>query len=124
MKRIMIVDNEADMQYLFSRKFRREIQAGKIEFIFAMSANEALSYLESEAGLVIDLVISDINLPGINGLELLQIIKQKYASLNVFMLTAHGYDENYKLAKEYGANDYLVKPIDFEEIKEKILNLS
>lgn len=124
MKRIMIVDNEADMQYLFSRKFRREIQAGKIEFIFAMSANEALSYLESEAGLVIDLVISDINLPGINGLEMLKIIKEKYASLNVFMLTAHGYDENYKLAKEYGANDYLVKPINFAEIQEKIWNLS
>lgn len=120
----MIVDNEADMQYLFSRKFRREIQAGKIEFIFAMSANEALSYLESEAGLVIDLVISDINLPGINGLELLKIIKEKYPSLNVFMLTAHGYDENYKLAKEYGANDYLVKPIIFAEIQEKIWNLS
>ncbi len=124
MKRIMIVDNEADMHYLFSRKFKKEIKAGQVEFIFLMSATEALSYLDSPENNFIDLIISDINLPIMNGLEMLKIIKEKYAQINVCMLTAHGYDENYKIAKQYGANDYLVKPINFEEIKQKILNLS
>ena len=123
MKRIMVVDNEPDIQYLFSKKFKKEVKSGQIEFIFAMSAKEALSYLTTEKNQFIDLVISDINLPIINGLEMLKVIKEKYPGLKVFMLTAHGYDNNYKLAKEYGANDYLVKPINFAEIKEKILNL-
>ncbi len=123
MKRIIIVDNEQDMKYLFRRKFRKEIKAGEVEIIFFMSATEALSYLESPEKKYIDLIISDINLPIVNGLEMLKIIKEKYAQINVWMLTAHGYDENYTLAKQYGANDYLVKPVDFEEIKQKILNL-
>ncbi|MGD1711937.1 response regulator [Dapis sp. BLCC M172] len=123
MKRIIIVDNEEDMHYLFRRKFRKEIKADQVEIISFISATEALSYLESPEKTHIDLIISDINLPIINGLEMLQIIKEKYAQINVWMLTAHGYDENYKLAKKYGANDYLVKPINFEEIKQKILNL-
>jgi len=123
MKRIMVVDDEPDTQYLFSRKFKKELKEGQIEFVFAMSGNEALSYLESQQNLLIDLVISDLNLPEINGLELLKKIKEKYPNINVFILTAHGYDENYKLAKEYGASEYLVKPIDFAKLKEKLLNL-
>lgn len=124
MKRIIIVDNEPDTHYLFSKKFRKEIKNGQIEFIYFMSATEALSYLDSPENNFIDLVISDINLPILNGLEMLKIIKEKYPEIKVCMLTAHGYDENYKIAKEYGANDYLVKPINFEEIKQKILSLS
>ncbi len=123
MKKIMIVDNEPDTQYLFSKKFKKEVKAGKFEFIFAASAQEALSYLDSENHQTIDLIISDINLPGINGLEMLKIIKEKYPTINVCMLTAHGYDNHYKLAKEYGANDYLIKPINFAEIKDNFLNL-
>ncbi|MDJ0556806.1 MAG: response regulator [Microcoleaceae cyanobacterium MO_207.B10] len=119
----MIVDNEPDTQYLFSKKFKKEVKAGKFEFIFAASAQEALSYLDSENHQTIDLIISDINLPGINGLEMLKIIKEKYPTINVCMLTAHGYDNHYKLAKEYGANDYLIKPINFAEIKDNFLNL-
>ncbi|WP_293134930.1 response regulator [Okeania sp. SIO3I5] len=123
MKRIMIVDDEPDTQYLFSRKFKKQLKEGQIEFVFAMSANEALSYLESQENLFIDLVICDINLPEMNGLELLKKIKEKDPNINVFILTAHGYDENYKLAKESGASEYLVKPIDFAQLKEKLFNL-
>ncbi|NEQ36565.1 MAG: response regulator [Okeania sp. SIO3I5] len=119
----MIVDDEPDTQYLFSRKFKKQLKEGQIEFVFAMSANEALSYLESQENLFIDLVICDINLPEMNGLELLKKIKEKDPNINVFILTAHGYDENYKLAKESGASEYLVKPIDFAQLKEKLFNL-
>ncbi|MEM1172893.1 MAG: response regulator [Cyanobacteria bacterium P01_H01_bin.35] len=123
MKRIMIVDDESDTQYLFSRKFKKELKVGQIEFIFAISAEKALSYLECQENQAIDLVISDLNLPNMKGLELLKKIKEKYPNIDVFILTAHGYDENYKLAKESGASEYLVKPIDFAKLKEKFLNL-
>ncbi|MGD1804270.1 response regulator [Dapis sp. BLCC M126] len=123
MKRIMVVDDELDTQYLFSRKFKKEVKVGQIEFVFAISAEKALSYLESQENPAIDLVISDINLPEMKGLELLKKIKEKDPNINVFILTAHGYDENYKLAKQSGANEYLVKPIDFAKLKEKFLNL-
>ncbi|NEO58007.1 MAG: response regulator [Okeania sp. SIO3B5] len=123
MKRIIIVDNEPDMEYLFSKKFRKEIRSGSLKFIFFISAIEALSYLACQENDSIDLIISDINLPTINGLEMLKKIKEKYKKIKVFMLTAHGYDEHYKIAQKYGTDDYLIKPIDFEEIKQKILDL-
>ncbi|NEQ73950.1 MAG: response regulator [Okeania sp. SIO2C9] len=123
MKRIIIVDNEPDMEYLFTKKFRKEIKSGSLTFIFFTSAIEVLSYLNSQENYSIDLIISDINLSTINGLEMLKKIKEKYKKIKVFMLTAHGYDEHYKIAKEYGTDDYLVKPINFEEIKQKILDL-
>ncbi|MEB3340699.1 response regulator [Okeania sp.] len=123
MKRIMVVDDEPDTEYLFSRKFKKEVKAGQIEFVFAISGQTALSHLESSENISIDLVISDINLPEMNGLELLKQIKEKKPHLNVFILTAHGYDENYKLARESGANEYLVKPIDFAKLKEKFGDL-
>ncbi|MGB3508830.1 MAG: response regulator [Microcoleaceae cyanobacterium] len=74
MKRIMVVDNEPDTQYLFSKKFKKEIKAGQIEFVSAVSAKEALSYLELSKNQIINLVISDINLPVINGLELQRVL--------------------------------------------------
>ncbi|NEN89821.1 MAG: response regulator [Okeania sp. SIO3H1] len=116
MKRIIIVDNEPDLEYLFSKKFRKEIKSGSLKFIFFISAIEVLSYLDSQENDSIDLIISDINLPTINGLEMLKKIKEKYKTIKVFMLTAHGYDEHYKIAKEYGTDDYLVKPINFFKI--------
>lgn len=120
----MVVDDEEDVQLLFRQKFRREIKAGKIEFVFAFSGAEALEYLQSQPDHSVVLILSDINMPGMNGLELLKIIKAKFPNLKVFMITAYGDEEKYQTAMEYGADDYLQKPVAFDQLKEKILNNS
>jgi YesN/AraC family two-component response regulator len=121
--KIMVVDDEEDVQLLFRQKFRKEIKTGKIDFKFAMSAQEALNYLNAQKENCLVLILSDINMPGMNGLELLKIIKTTSPQLKVFMITAYGDEDNYRLAMEYGADDYLHKPVEFETLKEKILNI-
>lgn len=121
--RIMIVDDEEDIQSLFEQKFRKEIKNGEIELQFALSAQAALQFLENQGENSIYLMLSDINMPGLSGLELLQIVKNKFKDLKVFLITAYGDEDNYKRAIEYGADDYLNKPIDFKKLKEKIFNL-
>lgn len=120
--KIMVVDDEEDVQLLFRQKFRKEIKKGQIEFQFAFSAQEALEYLNGQPEHSVVLILSDINMPGMNGLELLKIIKQKFPNLKVFMITAYGDEENYRIAMEYGADDYLHKPVEFDNLKNKILN--
>lgn len=121
--KIMVVDDEEDVQLLFRQKFRREIKSGKIEFHFAFSAQEALEYLQSQEDGCVVLILSDINMPGMNGLELLKIIKENFLNLKVFMITAYGDADNYRIAMEYGADDYLHKPVEFDQLKQKILNV-
>jgi len=121
--KIMIVDDEQDVPFLFKQKFRKEIKQGQIEFHFAFSAKEALTYLENQGPDCIVLILSDINMPGMNGLELLKIIKANSNKLKVFMITAYDDEDNHRLAKEYGADDYIYKPVNFDELKQKILNL-
>ncbi len=120
--KIMVVDDEEDVQLLFRQKFRREIKKGQIELHFAFSGKQALEYLQSQKDNCFVLILSDINMPGMNGLELLKIIKEKFPNLKVFMITAYGDEENYKVAMEYGADDYLHKPVEFDNLKDKILN--
>ncbi|MEG4497935.1 response regulator [Microcoleus sp. F10-C6] len=121
--KVMVVDDEEDVQSLFKQKFRKEIKAGKIEFHFSLSAKAALDYLESHKKASIVLILSDINMPGMNGLELLRIIKQKFPVLKVFMITAYGDEKNYQTAMAYGADDYITKPVNFDIVKNKIINL-
>lgn len=121
--KVMVVDDEEDVQLLFRQKFRKEIKTGKINFKFAMSAQEALNYLNEQDEHCLVLILSDINMPGMNGLELLKIIKTTSPQLKVFMITAYGDEDNYRLAMEYGADDYLHKPVEFETLKSKILNI-
>lgn len=115
----MVVDDEADVRLLFEQRFRREIRAGEIEFYFALSAREALDFLETHEEDV--LILSDINMPGMNGLDLLKTVKSKHRHLKVFMITAYGDAEYHRRALEYGCDDYLTKPIDFALLKEKLL---
>ena len=120
--KIMVVDDEEDVQLLFRQKFRKEIRNGQIKFHFVLSAPEALEYLESQSkNNCVVLILSDINMPGMNGLELLKIIKERLPHLKVFMITAYGDQENYRIAMEYGADDYLHKPVEFDKLKDKIL---
>jgi len=119
--KILAVDDETDVQHLFEQRFRKEIKSGEVEFVFANSGNEAMSYL-SDHTCEETLVLSDINMPGMSGLELLQEIKQKFENPSpvVMMITAYGDDENYNLAIKFGADDFLTKPVDFNLLKEKL----
>jgi YesN/AraC family two-component response regulator len=121
--KVMVVDDEEDIQSLFKQKFRKEIKAGKIEFHFALSAKAALDYLESHKKASIVLILSDINMPGMNGLELLRITKEKFPDLKIFMITAYEDETNYQTAMAYGSDDYITKPVDFDELKEKIFTI-
>jgi two-component system, chemotaxis family, chemotaxis protein CheY len=119
--KILVVDDETDIQDLFLQRFRREIRNGDMSFEFATSGEDALKYLnlhESEA----ILILSDINMPGMSGIELLKKIKEKYPTPPpmVMMITAYGDDATKEVALNLGANDFLNKPLDFGLLKEKL----
>jgi two-component system chemotaxis response regulator CheY len=118
--KILVVDDEKDIQTLFEQRFRKEIKDKILEFAFAFSGEEALVYLNLHEHETV-LILSDINMPGMSGLELLRQIKQKYHKPPpiVMMITAYGDAENYNTAKELGADDFLTKPVDFKVLKEK-----
>ena len=121
--KILAVDDERDVRNLFEQRFRKEIKSGEVEFVFANSGNEAMSYLTNHNREDM-LVLSDINMPGMSGLELLQEIKHKFenSSPAVMMITAYGDEDNYNQALKFGADDFLTKPIDFKLLKEKLKN--
>jgi len=122
--KMVVVDDEKDVQILFQQKFRKELRAGNIEMHFAFSARDALQYVESLENPEGYLVLSDINMPGMNGIELLKKLKQRFPKLKVFMITAYGDENNYSSAMQYGADDYFTKPIAFEQLKDKLADVS
>jgi len=123
--RILVVDDEIDVQTLFEQRFRKEIRSGEMHFTFALSGEDALTFLNQLQQEAV-LILSDINMPGMSGLELLQRIKEKHASPPpvVMMITAYGDDENYNQAMKLGADDFLSKPVDFAQLKDKLKNLT
>jgi CheY-like chemotaxis protein len=122
--KILVVDDEEDVQPLFIQRFRKEIKNGEMAFTFALSGEEAMTYLEKNHSEVI-LILSDINMPGMSGLELLKNIRSTYEKPPpvVMMITAYGDAENYKQSMELGANDFLTKPLDFHNLKEKLKHI-
>ncbi len=119
--KILVVDDEPDVQFLFQQKFRKELRDHKVEFAFALSGEAALDYMAGHAHEVV-LILSDINMPGMTGLELLKQIKQKYDAPPpvVMIITAYGDQENHDNAIELGADDFLTKPLDFNLLKQKL----
>lgn len=121
--KVLVVDDERDVELLFRQKFRREVRSGELELAFAFGGREALDYL-SEHRADIVLVLSDINMPGMTGLELLKEIKAVPPPIPVCMMTAYGDEEYRRKAKEYGSDGYLTKPVDFQVLKERIREFS
>ena len=119
--KILVVDDEKDIQDLFEQRFRKEIRSGEMHFDFAFSGEEALKYLDHNHQEAV-LILSDINMPGMSGLELLRSIKQKHHDPPpvVMMITAYGDADNYNAAMKLGADDFLTKPVDFISLKEKL----
>ena len=122
--KIMIVDDERDVEILFRQQFRKEVKEGLIDLCYAFSGEEALQYLNSQNPPDVVYVLSDINMPGINGLELLKLVKEQYPQIRVSMITAYGDDYNFKTAMSTGAENYFTKPIDFVKIKKEMLNFT
>jgi CheY-like chemotaxis protein len=123
--KILVVDDEQDVQLLFQQRFRKEIKKNEYEFVFAFSGEEALTYLAHNSQEAV-LILSDINMPGMSGLDLLDKIKSTYNEPPpvVMMITAYGDEENYKTAIKLGADDFLTKPVEFDVLKEKLKELS
>jgi CheY-like chemotaxis protein len=123
--KILVVDDEKDVQLLFEQRFRKEIKNGEIQFAFAFSGEDALQYMNTHEHEAV-LILSDINMPGMSGLELLKHIKQKFHKPPpmVMMITAYGDAENFNTAKELGADDFLTKPVDFTALKEKLKHIT
>ena len=119
--KILVVDDEKDVQFLFEQRFRKEIKSGEMEILFAFSGEEALAFMKKHEHEAV-LILSDINMPGMSGLELLKHIKEKYEKPPpiVMMITAYGDDENYDYAMKLGADDFLTKPLNFTALKEKL----
>jgi CheY-like chemotaxis protein len=123
--KVLVVDDETDVKMLFEQRFRKEIRSQEISLAFAFSGHDALEYLGRNQDEP-TLILSDINMPGMSGLELLEQIKQQFPAPppTVVMVTAYGDAENYNMAKKLGADDFLTKPVDFVALKEKLRSFS
>ena len=116
---ILVVDDEPDVEVLFRQQFRRELRVGRFTMEFAQSAPAALErIIDSSVSLI--LILSDINMPGMSGLELLPKVKAARPDVPVIMITAYGDAETKRKALEGGAEALLTKPIDFPMLRGEI----
>ena len=118
--KLLVVDDESDVQFLFQQKFRKEIKTGDMQIMYALNGISALEFIESLENRTDYLILTDINMPGMNGIELLKKIKARYPELKVFVITAYGDEQNFNTAKSFGADDYFTKPLQFDLLKEKL----
>jgi CheY-like chemotaxis protein len=117
---ILVVDDEPDVELLFRQQFRREIRAGRFAMEFAQSAADALRRIGDAGSASLILILSDINMPGMSGLELLPRAREVRPDVPIIMITAYGDAETKRKALEGGAAALLTKPIDFISLREEI----
>ena len=118
MLHILMVDDEPDLDMLIQQRFRRDIKAGRLQFTFARNGERALQQLESHSE--IGLIVTDLNMPEMNGIELLLQVKKLYPSKRMIVISAYSDQESIKTAKNAGADGFLFKPLNFKEFDEKI----
>ncbi len=117
---VLVVDDEPDVEALFRQQFRRDLRAQRFMMDFANSAADALSRVASNIGQSLILILSDINMPGMTGLEMLPKVKEIRPEVPVIMITAYGDTATRRKALENGATGLLTKPIDFSLLREEI----
>ena len=117
---ILVVDDESDVEMLFRQQFRRDLRAGRFTMDFAQSADSALQRISDTAGASLILILSDINMPGMSGLELFPKAKAARPDVPVIMITAYGDAETRRKVLEGGAEALLMKPIDFDLLRSEI----
>jgi CheY-like chemotaxis protein len=120
---ILVVDDEPDVADLFRQQFRREARQGTYVMHFAASGEQALELLADEIHPELIVILSDINMPGMDGLQLLVEIKQRRPDLPVMMVTAYGDEERRRSARELGAFEFITKPVDFDQLKVQLRQL-
>src|SRR5437899_2121933 len=118
MAKILVADDEVDLETLIKQKFRRQIREHKYEFLFALNGNEALQKVEQEPD--IDIVLSDINMPGMDGLTLLMKLPDVSPLVQTVMVSAYGDMENIRMAMNRGAFDFICKPVNFDDLERTI----
>lgn len=118
--KFLVVDDEQDVEMLFRQRFRKEIRQNIVELEFAFSGQEALELLQSKEPPDVVYIFSDINMPGMSGLELLEKVKAQFPQIQVSMISAYGDDENYEKAISSGAKEFFTKPIDFNSLKQEV----
>jgi CheY-like chemotaxis protein len=118
--KFLVVDDERDVEMLFRQKFRKEIRSGLIELEFAFSGQDALDLLHNTQPPDVMYIFSDINMPGMSGLELLEKVKEQFPQIQVSMISAYGDDENHKKALNSGAKEFFTKPIDFDSLRNEM----
>jgi DNA-binding NtrC family response regulator len=121
--RVLVVDDEPDVEPLFRQQFRREIRDGLYRLDFALSGEMALDILDGYVGEEIILLVADINMPGMSGLDLLPIVKRRRPDLPVFMISAYGDADTVKTAQKRGADKFLTKPVDFPKLRRDIVKV-
>jgi CheY-like chemotaxis protein len=119
-RRILVVDDEPDVELLFRQQFRRDLRERRFTMDFAQSASLALSRIADVGEQSLILILSDINMPGMSGLELLPKAKAMRPDVPVIMITAYGDAETERKAQERGAEALLTKPIDFGMLRSEI----
>lgn len=124
MLKILVVDDEPDVETMFRQQFRKQIKDGNVLLYFALSAAEALSFMDQLKPFDIVMLLSDINMPGLTGLQLLEEVKRLHPDLRVIMITAYGNPHYISESKRLGADGYLTKPVNFTELKEQILQIN
>jgi DNA-binding NtrC family response regulator len=117
---VLVVDDEPDLEVLFRQQFRRELRARRFVMDFAGSAAQALNRISDTGEQTLILILSDINMPGMSGLEMLPIVRSARPDVPVIMITAYGDAETKRKALENGASDLLTKPIDFATLRQEI----
>ena len=117
---VLVVDDEPDVEVLFRQQFRRDLRTDRFTMEFAQSADAALQRTTNAAGVSLILILSDINMPGMSGLELLPKAKAPRPDVPIIMITAYGDVETKRQALEKGAEALLTKPIDFEMLRSEI----
>lgn len=118
--KFLVVDDEQDVEMLFRQRFRKEVRQGLVEMEFAFSGEEALNLLQSKEPPDVVYIFSDINMPGMSGLELLEKVKAQFPQIQVSMISAYGDDDNYEKAINSGAKEFFTKPIDFSTLKQEV----
>jgi CheY-like chemotaxis protein len=117
---VLVVDDEPDVEALFRQQFRRELRASRFNLLFAHSAVAALDTMRDVSGADLILILSDINMPGMSGLEMLPVAKALRPDVPIIMITAYGDAETKRKALEKGAEGLLTKPIDFGALRSEI----